>query len=295
MAHGKRGKHGILLLLVCGAIAGNGQSDSTVNKKKLIITSATVGVAYTASMIALGSAWYDDTPKTSFHFFNDAAEWKQMDKLGHVYSAFHVADNASMMLRSCNIRPRKADVIGAVASMAVLSSIEIFDGYSAAYGASATDLVANAGGTLLYLGQSWAWNEVRIQPKFSFHSTSLAAQRPDVLGNGASEIVKNYNGQTIWMSVSVGKFFKESRWPKWLNIAGGYGAENMLFARDIQNLDAGMYPYRQYFLSLDVDLSAIPVESKFLKTLFKVLNVIKIPAPAIEFSQKGMKGYALYF
>lgn len=285
----------ILLFAVILPLSSFSQTDSIINKRKLIIASTSVGVAYTASMIVLGNAWYDDAPKQSFHFFNDAPEWKQMDKAGHFFSAFHVADNASMVLRSCNVSGKKSDIIGAITSMVILSSIEVFDGYSAAYGASATDLTANAVGSLMYLGQSWIWNDVRIHPKFSFHTTSLAKQRPDVLGNGASEIIKDYNGQTLWLSFDVAKFLPKSKWPAWLNVAGGYGAENIVYARDHQNQNAGLDPYRQYYLSLDVNLTAIPTRSKFLKTLFKVANIIKIPAPAIEFSRKGVKAHALYF
>lgn len=246
-------------------------------------------------MIVLGNAWYNDAPKGSFHFFNDAPEWKQMDKAGHFYSAFHVADNASMVLRSCDVSRKRSDLIGAITGMLILSSIEVFDGYSAAYGASASDLAANAAGSLFYLGQSLVWKDVRIHPKFSFHHTSLSKLRPDVLGSGASEILKNYNGQTLWLSVDVAKFIPQSKWPKWLEVSGGYGAENMLYARDHQNLDVGLSPYRQYFLSLDVDFTAIPTTSPFLKTVFKILNLIKVPSPALEFSKKGVKAHALYF
>jgi hypothetical protein len=200
-----------------------------------------------------------------------------------------------MVLRSCNVSPKKSDIIGALTSLVILSSIEGFDGTNPAYGASMTDVAANAAGSLFYLGQSWRWHEVRIYPKFSFHSTALSRQRPEVLGRGASEIIKNYNGQTIWLSASVSKFMPQSRWPKWLNVAGGYGAEDMLYARDGQNDAVGLRPYRQYYLSLDVDLTAIPVKSRFLKSVLKVVNIIKVPAPAIEFSRNGVRAHALYF
>lgn len=291
-------RYWVLLFLLPWA-ACFAQTDSTVskpiNKKKLIIAATTVGVAYTTSMVVLANAWYDDVPKQSFHFFDDAPEWKQMDKAGHFFSGFHISDNASMILQSCNMPPKRSDIIGAVTSLVILSSIEVFDGYSAAYGASLTDIAANAAGSLFYLGQSWGWKEVRIHPKFSFRSTSLARSRPEVLGSGASEIIKNYNGQTLWLSVDVAKFLPRSKWPKWLSVAGGYGAENMLYARDNQNKAVGLDPYRQYYLSLDVDLTAIPVRSKFLKTVLKVANIIKVPAPALEFSRKGLRAHALYF
>lgn len=284
------------LLFVLLPVISFGQTDSTaIDKKKLIIASTSVGAGYAASMVVLGNAWYSDAPKTSFHFFNDAPEWKQMDKAGHFFSAFHISDNGSALLGSCNVPKRKSDLIGAVTGAVIMSSIEVFDGYSAAYGASVSDIAANVTGSLFYLGQSWVWDEVRIHPKFSFHHTALSNQRPEVLGSGASEILKNYNGQTLWLSVDVAKFARDSRWPKWLSVAGGYGAENMLYARDGQNLAAGLKPYRQYYLSLDVDLTAIPVRSKFLKAVFKVANMIKIPAPALEFSRNGIKAHALYF
>jgi uncharacterized protein YfiM (DUF2279 family) len=283
------------LLYAFYPLLGFSQSDSLVNKKKLIIASTSVTIAYTASMIVLGNAWYADAPKQSFHWFNDAPEWKQMDKAGHFFSAFHIADNASTLLRSTNLSKKKSDIIGTITGAVIMSSIEVFDGYSAAYGASISDIAANVTGTLFYLGQSAYWNEVRIHPKFSFHHTSLSKQRPDVLGSGLSEILKNYNGQTLWLSVDVAKFIPSSNWPKWLSVAGGYGAENMLYARDLQNKSAGLDPYRQYFLSLDIDFTAIPTRSKVLKTVFKILNLVKVPAPAIEFSRRGVKGHALYF
>jgi len=60
------------LFVLCPLIAF-GQTDSVVNKKKLVIASTTVAVGYTASMIVLGNAWYNDAPKQSFHFFRRCA------------------------------------------------------------------------------------------------------------------------------------------------------------------------------------------------------------------------------
>jgi hypothetical protein len=53
--------------------------------------------------------------------------------------------------------------------------------------------------------------------------------------------------------------------------------------------------YRQYYFSLDVDLTRIPTRSKFLRGVFNVLSFIKIPMPTVEFSEKGTKFYPLYF
>jgi hypothetical protein len=108
----------------------------------------------------------------------------------------------------------------------------------------------------------------------------------------SSKILKDYNGQTHWLSVDVDRFIK---FPKWLNIAVGYGAEKMIYARDEQNIKVNLDPYRQYYLSIDFDLTSIKTKSKTIKTLIFIVNMIKLPAPAIEFSRKGIKCHALYF
>ena len=86
------------------------------------------------------------------------------------------------------------------------------------------------------------------------------------------------------------------RFPQWLNLAVGYGAEGMIYARDHQNIDAGYpMPYRQYYLSVDFDLRAIKSRSRFVNGLIFVASMIKLPAPALEFSKKGAKLHVLYF
>jgi Predicted periplasmic lipoprotein (DUF2279) len=196
-------------------------------------------------------------------------------------------------LQWSGVSKKKSDLSGAITSFVIMSSIEILDGFSAGYGASATDLAANAVGSGFFLGQNLLWKEVRIYPKYSFHQTSFAEQRPETLGDGLlEEMIKDYNGQTIWLSVDIDKFLK---FPKWLNLAVGYGAENMIYANDSQNIEQGLYPYRQLYLSLDFDLTAIKSRSKVVNTLIYFANMIKLPAPAIEFSQGKPKGYLFYY
>lgn len=267
---------------------------STVNKNRLTGLVAGSAVVYGATLYGLNELWYSHQPSQSFAFFNDNAEWKQVDKVGHFYSTFYISYGADYALRWAGVKDRKAALIGSLVGFGVMLPIEIMDGYSAAYGASVGDLAANAAGAALYLGQTLAWKELRIYPKFSFHQTDYAPMRPNVLGdNLVSEMFKDYNGQTYWLSFDMDKFV---RFPKWLNLAVGYGAEGMVYARDEQNIEAQIgTPYRQYYLSIDFDLRAIRTRSKFLKGLIEVVSVIKLPAPAIQFSEKGVKAYAFYF
>lgn len=286
----------MLVLLLCPILATSQVPDSTyeINKRRLNVLTIGGTVAYGATLIGLNRLWYADSESQPFQFFNDNAEWKQVDKLGHFFSSFYFSYGTSRALRWCNVQPKKSDLVGSLVGFGIMLPIEILDGFSEAYGASSGDLLANAAGAAFFLGQSRLWNDPRIYPKFSFHRTRYAALRPDVLGNDlTSEILKDYNGETFWLSADVDKFIK---FPRWLNLAVGYGAEGMIYARDHQNIQAGYSePYRQYYLSIDVDLRAIKSHSKTLNTLLFIANMIKLPAPTVEFSSKGVKFHALYF
>src|SRR5690606_26751805 len=122
---------------------------------------------------------------------------------------------------------KKAILYGGLTGIILQTPIEIFDGFQADYGASVGDAIANTVGSAAVVAQELAWREVRIMPKFSFQTTRYAAERPNVLGHTlAEQALKDYNGQTYWLSVNVGDFLKEeSKYPKWLSIAVGYGAQ----------------------------------------------------------------------
>lgn len=284
----------LFLTFPCLAFSQSNDSSISINKKRLSTFVIGSAATYSITLIGLNELWYEDSPKQSFRFFNDNAEWKQVDKLGHFYSSFYLSYGTSGSLQWCNIKQKKSDLIGSLVGFGVMLPIEIMDGFSASYGASAGDLLANAAGAAFFLGQSVLWKELRIYPKFSFHQSDYARQRPNVLGNGMpGEILKDYNGQTYWISFDMDKFI---RFPRWLNLAAGYGAEGMIYARDEQNMNAGYaQAYRQFYISVDFDLRAIKTRSRVVNTLIFIASMIKLPAPAIEFSSKGTKFHAFYF
>ncbi|HEY0741997.1 MAG TPA: DUF2279 domain-containing protein [Chryseosolibacter sp.] len=268
------------------------QEDS-VKRKRLttVIVSSTVVVP--ATYAGLYNVWYKNSPRQRFTFFNDNAEWKQVDKAGHFISSFYFSYAGSEVLRWSGVKPKRADLAGALAGFLIIAPIELFDGYSADYGASTGDLIADAAGPLFFFGQRKLWNEVRIHPKFSFHQTGYAPLRPNVLGNNlVTEIIKDYNGQTHWLSFDVDKFM---RFPKWLNVAVGYGADGMVYARDDENTSNGYAPYRQFYLSLDFDLTAIRSRSKVVRTALFLANIVKLPAPALILSKNRAEFRPFYF
>jgi hypothetical protein len=298
----------LFILLSRGISVCAQQPDSTVllsdtlNKKKLRLVIATESALYVATMAGLYSMWYKNYPQSGFHFSNDNGEWLQMDKFGHVTASYYVGLIGYSSLRWAGVSEKKAIWYGGLTGLVYLSSVEMLDGFSEEWGASPGDLAANTLGAALFISQQLAWHEQRLVMKWSFHSTPYAHYNPDQLGSTLpQQMLKDYNGQTYWLSANISSFIsKESRFPKWLNFAGGYGAEGMTGPyTNPEEINGIPVPYseryRQFYISPDIDLSRIPVKSKTLKLIMNTIGFIKIPMPALEFNKNGIKFHPLYF
>lgn len=296
----------ITLLILCVSARNVCYSQlDTLNKKRLTTLVVAETGLYTATMIGLGQLWYKDVSGTSFHFFNDNNEWLQMDKMGHTMTSYYVGKAGYEVLRWSGVSEKKATWYGGTLGLFLLSSVEMFDAYSAEWGFSVGDMVANTTGSALFIGQQLAWHEQRILLKYSFHPTNYAPARPNLLGSSLNEqMLKDYNGQTYWLSANIASFLgEESKFPKWLNFAVGYGADGMygghdnVFEKDGTTFDYSATPRnRQYYLSLDVDLTRIKTKSKLANTLLGAFGFIKFPFPALEINSNGntqLKG--IYF
>jgi len=277
---------------------------SPCSKKKLGWLIAGETVTYGTAMGLLYTTWYKDYPSASLHSFDDWPEWNQMDKAGHLTTGYYLsAVSFSLYHDIAGVDEKKSTWIGAGQSLFILTSLEMFDGFSSGWGFSWSDMGFNTLGCGLFALQQNKWHEQRIRLKFSAHHTNLAKFRPELLGkNSAERLLKDYNGQTYWLSTNIHSFLKkESEFIPWLNVAIGYGADGMLGGREnpLLNEAGELMPvterYRQFYFSLDADLSKIKTKSKFLKTTLRILNLIKIPFPALEISNGSAKMQWLYF
>jgi Predicted periplasmic lipoprotein (DUF2279) len=252
------------------------------------------------ALLALNQLWYANYAKSDFKTINDNAEWLQVDKAGHVFSAYHIGNASINALKWSGVSRKNQLIYGASSGFVFLSAVEIMDGYSKNWGFSVGDIVSNASGTALLISQELLWKEQRIVPKFSFHTTPYASARPNVLGSTVPEqLLKDYNGQTYWLSANVRSFFKNSKIPKWINLAIGYGGEGMITGND-EFINTIFLPEatrkRKFYLSFDVDLTKIETKSHVLKTVFSIFNTLKVPAPTLEFrGVKDVRGHFLYF
>ena len=273
------------------------KKSDTLNKQRKNAVILTKSVLAGGTLLALNQLWYKDHERSSFHFINDNNEWKQMDKIGHFMTSYYVGKVGMESLDWAGVSKKNQLIYGATYGFMFLTAVEVLDGFSKEWGASTGDILANAAGAGFLIGQELLWKEQRITVKYSFSKSPYAKQRPNTLGeNFIQQALKDYNGQTYWLSTNIWSFNKKSSFPKWLNIAFGYGAEGMLYGETKPTNPIPQNPYRQFYLSLDVDLTKINTKSNFLQTLFSVINFIKIPAPTLEFDTKGrIKFHYLHF
>jgi uncharacterized protein YfiM (DUF2279 family) len=275
------------------------QSDtSTINKKRLHTVLIASGALYGATLVALSHAWYSQQEQSSFHFFNDCKQWNAIDKMGHAYNAYQLSRVGTEMFLWTGMPDRKATIYGSVMSQAMMLPIEVLDGFSSEFGFSWCDVAFNVAGAGLFLSQELLWQKQLIKLKLSFHTTGYAAMRPAVLGkNPLEQVLKDYNGHTFWLSLDMhGMLGAKNRFPKWLNPAIGYGAEGMVYGRALENSMNGFTSQRQFYLSVDLDLSYIKTRSKAVKAIIFFLDMVKLPAPAFEYnSEKGGQWHWFYF
>ena len=274
-------------------------SDS-INVLRKITVYVGESVFFWASLIFLNQLWYKDYSRSDFHLLNDNAHWLLIDKAGHDISSNHLGRFGAEALEWSGSSKKNQRLYGATLGFVFLSVVEVMDVFSAEWGASYGDVLANASGTALYISQDLLWNEQRIVPKFSYHQTVYPSARPATLGETWNEqILKDYNGQTYWLSANISTFSSDVKIPKWVNLAVGYGAEGMITGSDAL-INSIFLPeskrIRQFYLSFDVDLTRIPTKNHTLKTIFSIFNTLKIPAPTMEVNGNGrFRWHALYF
>ena len=257
--------------------------DSIPTKKRVILSSSIIGLGYASSLIALYDVWYAEFPKSKFHFYNDGSNWMQMDKFGHGFSGYLLSQKAGDLYRWSGVK-KSYPWIGFGIGMSYLGALEFMDAYNQGWGFSTYDVLANFSGGALYLSQELIFKKQLVLPKFSFFPSKYAAYRPEVLGKKFPEqLLKDYNGQTYWFSFPIGGFAPSLKKMNWLCLSLGYSVDQKLVGDQDAYLD--FRASRQFLVSLDIDLTRLPIKNPTLKKVLSQLNMIKIPFSALMIQQ----------
>ena len=267
-------------------------------------------IAYSGAVIALDQAWYAQQPRGRFRFFDDWQGWNQIDKAGHALGAYYYSDMIYKGGRWTGLNKKQALWTAGITASMLQLTIEVMDGFVTTYGFSPSDVVFNTIGVGLFVTQEAIWDRQWAVLKFSTSNISYDDQTIFAInGTGTSSPMrratelygtffaerwlKDYNGQTYWLSIFP---FKDHKWaPDWAGFSLGYGAGNMYGALSNQWTENGSlfslnqeYPrFRRLHLSLDIDLTKIKIRSQWLKTIFTTINFIKIPMPTLSYNTLG--------
>lgn len=242
----------------------------------------------------LAYSWYSDYGTGNFHFFNDGIEWRGMDKIGHGVTAYFITDYVRNWYQWSGVNSKKSAWRGALTSLSFLTTIEVLDGFSDGWGFSMADMGSNIGGVGLFLFNNQLLKNSIFTLKYGYVPSLYREYRKELLGeNELTALIKDYNGQSYWLSFNFASVFKSNKFPAWINLAVGYGAEGMLGGKSNPSLgnNGQLLPfferYSQVFLSPDIDFNKIPTKNIYLKTLFRALSFYKFPFPALELNTKS--------
>ena len=233
-----------------------------------------------------------------------------MDKIGHVYSAYAESKASMELWRWTGISRKKRIWLGGMSGAMYQTAIEVLDGFSSEWGWSWGDFAANITGSGMLVAQELAWDEQRVQMKWSFHrkhynDPMLNQRSNELFGKSTGErFIKDYNGQTYWVSTTLKPFFPKSNIPAWLQVSVGTGAEGLFGGFENTATDKnGIITFsrtdikrtRQWYLAPDIDFTKIKTNKKGIKLALQLLNIFKFPTPSLEYSKGGFKWNWVHF
>lgn len=249
-----------------------------------LLGTAGAGV-FTAMHFYYKDTWWKDQ-RRFFKFAEDGYYARNIDKLSHIYTANVFTVSTAYAYEWTGISPAKSLLYGAITAMAYETYIEINDGFAPNWGFDWIDMASNFFGALYPFAQKEAPLLENFTFKWSFKPKWLKGKVQNT-----DDLLDDYTNMTFWLGVSpkgllpkgIAKYY-----PGFLGFAFGLSVKNASHVKGSTNA------YREWYVSLDYDITKLPGDSDFLKKLKKVLNFYHFPAPAVKVSPTGV-WYGLYF
>ena len=266
------------------------------NRLRWVIALNTAGIVGT--YIYFIKPWWSGK-KSRFRFKLDWWDnyWLEVDKVGHFYANAQLTRASAHSYRFAGVPRRRSLWLGAANSLILYTAFELTDANFEKWGFSIPDYLANVLGAGFPLAQEY-WPSLKYftlkigyRPS-RYYRDDTQGKRPGFIDYEPYEDIANdYDGLKYWMSMDINGLlprFARPIWPDWLNLAIGYGAQNLPQRNRALKR-------RQVFVALDYNLDRLPGESAFLKNLKCVLNAIRFPAPALLIRHDGITAYGFKY
>jgi len=245
-----------------------------------IVSGITVG-GFVLGHGVLNNLWWKGE-RSSFHF-----EWERdwryslgADKLGHAWFPYLTSTFYNGVFLWCGLDTAASLWASSGLALAYQTYIEIRDGFSAEWGFSWGDMVADVLGAALPVARHY----VPALRAFEFKISFAPSERFRSGSNAA--IFDDYESTLHWISVDVNALLPRTAadlWPDWLNVAVGH---------TVVGLDEMGAGHHEFYLSLDWNLERLPGDTDLLRFLKRLANLYHLPAPAVRLSP-GVVWYGL--
>ncbi len=269
-------------------------AENGINQGRFIGVVAGTAAFYLVTLVLLKKQWYKK--RQPFHTFNDNGEWLQMDKVGHVATAYCMSRGGYELMRWSGVNERASILTGGALALLFQTTLELYDGHAEGWGFSTGDMLANVAGTALFVGQQFGAGQQVVSMKYGFRKTIYPPFRPNVLGQTTGQqMLKDYNAQQYWLSVNLASVLPVGPdFPRWLNLDLGYSGSGMTGGHanppmvDSEGKKVEFRRFRQFFISPDADLSRInqpdPLRPLPWQRWVGTVQFFKIAAPSLEYN-----------
>ena len=202
-----------------------------------------------------------------------------VDKAGHFYTSYFYF-NALYEFMDWGGFDETTKLITSMAIPAFYAlSIELNDGFTY-FSFSGYDLTAN----MLGIGYGVLQRQYpylnNFKFKWSYYPSGIIPLDNKFI------IANDYDGHIYWLSVDVNGVLPErlkGYWPKYLNIAAGYGAKNVSHRNAWLGLISPNGPKKRKFaFSIDYNLGSFEVKDDFLNVVRNIVDYLHFPAPGLK-------------
>ena len=253
-------------------------------RQEVALRRAGVAAVFVGGNAALYSyfkrAWWSGERAEEFFFRADWDEnFRDQDKLGHVYGGYHLARFGASFLRSACMSKTKAVAWSAAYAALFQLQIEVWDGLYDKYGFSYPDLLANTAGTALAVLHEIHPKTRAIKPTISYWPSAAMRNADNIPGELRPSL--DYTGQTYWLSADIDALLPQEAkpfWPSFLRLSLGHSITDWIDPQTGANIRA----QRRILLSIDFDAEKLPGENRIWKTIKRQLGYIHLPSPALQ-------------
>lgn len=263
--------------LVLSLAPSYARSQDSLRSPWPVVAASIVPAGFIGAALYQNYTLWNDDKRVPFHISNDPAYALHNDKLGHAFFTSFSSDLIRLGYTEAGIAPRTSALLGFAFGLTSEMLVEIEDGFRGGkpyYGFSFGDVAANLAGASLPLLRTYYPTAYLPQLKMSVWPSSAYD------AGGYSSILDDNESQFFWLSLDLPDAI-----PAWLNVAAGYGVENLRQTAFLPGRH-NPQPAAHIYIAPDIDLRQLPIKGKVWEIVSTVLSHFRVPLPALQITPR---------